>query len=112
MVDLPTTEEVPPILLNKSLSVCMKLSPTVTPVADPEIVVTVATVSTVVCQTLLVPFGMIRFVVPVPSRDRLEVAAVVRVSSFRAVKRDCCASPFDKNNPFAFVICPYKLLYE
>ena len=98
---VPTTDEVPPILLNSTVSFCMNESPTETPVAVPDIEVTTATVFITAFQTLLLPVGIIRLVMPVPSNDKLAVAPVVKEPVILAIKSDCWASPFAEKRPEA-----------
>jgi hypothetical protein len=63
--------------------------PTLTPVAVPVIAVTTAIVSMVTFHALLLPFGMIKYVLLLPSSKRTVVPPVVKVSDLRTVKRDC-----------------------
>jgi len=84
----PTTEDVPPTLLKRTVSFCRNEFPTETPVAVPEIAVTVATVSMVAFHALLFPFGMTRLVVPVPSKERIVVEAEDKLAYLQGIKFD------------------------
>ena len=105
----PTTDDVPDTLLKSNLSSCINVSPTDTPVAVPVIEVTIATLSTVTFQArsvtpVLARSGMMRLVVPVPSRDSTVVAAEVRVSAFLAVSMECWESLVVVKRPAACVL--------
>ena len=48
-----------------------------------------AVATTLTAHSLLLPLGIIKLVVPVPSRERTVVAAEFNVSALRAVNKDC-----------------------
>ena len=80
-------DDVPPTRLNINESVAMATSPTA--VVPLPVAVHTATHFTVTFQARLLPSGMIKLVVPVPSNESTVVAADAKVSDFLATSVDC-----------------------